>query len=147
MLIMNLDYSKCLTNMYSFNHLTSLWKNHYYSWPLNDASVRGADTPHSQKSMCYFTVSPPYPRFHICRFNQSWVMYTVLVTQSCLTLCNPMDCILSGSSVHGILQARVGSHPLLQGIFQPTDRTQVFCITGRFFIVWATREAQEYWSG
>ena len=29
------------------------------------------------------------------------------VTQSCLTLCDPMDCSLSGSSVHGILQARV----------------------------------------
>ena len=27
--------------------------------------------------------------------------------QSCLTLCNPMDCSLSGSSVHGIFQARV----------------------------------------
>ena len=31
----------------------------------------------------------------------------VLVTQSCLTLCNPMDCSLPGSSVHGILQARI----------------------------------------
>ena len=28
------------------------------------------------------------------------------VTQSCLTLCNPMDCSLPGSSLHGILQAR-----------------------------------------
>ena len=29
------------------------------------------------------------------------------VAQSCLTLCNSMDCSLPGSSVHGILQARV----------------------------------------
>ena len=29
------------------------------------------------------------------------------VAQSCLTLCNPMDCSLLGSSLHGILQARV----------------------------------------
>ena len=29
------------------------------------------------------------------------------VAQSCLTLCDPMDCSLPGSSVHGILQARV----------------------------------------
>ena len=29
------------------------------------------------------------------------------VTQSCLTLCNPVDCSPPGSSVHGILQARV----------------------------------------
>ena len=32
---------------------------------------------------------------------------TVLVSQSCLTLCNPMNCSPPGSSVHGILQARI----------------------------------------
>jgi len=45
------------------------------------------------------------------------------VAQSCLTLCDPMDCSLPGSSVHGILQARVlewGAIFLLQGIF-PTQ--------------------------
>ena len=31
----------------------------------------------------------------------------LLVAQSCLTLCDPMDCSLPGSSVHGILQARI----------------------------------------
>ena len=31
----------------------------------------------------------------------------VKVTQLCLTLCDPMDCSLLGSSVHGILQARI----------------------------------------
>ena len=31
----------------------------------------------------------------------------MLVSQLCLTLCNPMDCSLPGSSVHGILQARI----------------------------------------
>ena len=31
----------------------------------------------------------------------------VLVTQLCPSLCNPMDCSLPGSSVHGILQARI----------------------------------------
>ena len=30
-----------------------------------------------------------------------------LAAQSCLTLCNPIDCSLPGSSVHGIIQARV----------------------------------------
>ena len=29
------------------------------------------------------------------------------VAQSCLTLCDPMDCSLSGFSVHGIFQARI----------------------------------------
>ena len=42
----------------------------------------------------------------------------VLVSQSCLTVCDPMDCSPPGSSVHGILQTRirVGCHFLLQGI-------------------------------
>ena len=31
----------------------------------------------------------------------------VLVCESCRTLCDPMDCSLPGSSVHGILQARI----------------------------------------
>ena len=29
------------------------------------------------------------------------------VAQSCLTLCNPMDCSLPGSSIHGVFQARI----------------------------------------
>ena len=33
--------------------------------------------------------------------------YCVLVTQSCPTLCNPMVCSPAGSSVHGIIQARI----------------------------------------
>ena len=41
----------------------------------------------------------------------------------------------------------VGSCSLLQGISQPRDRTQVSHIAGRFFTVWATREAQEHKSG
>ena len=44
----------------------------------------------------------------------------VLVTQSCLTLCNPMDCSPPGSSVHGDFPGKntgVGSHSLLQEIF------------------------------
>ena len=42
----------------------------------------------------------------------------VLVTQSCPNLCDPMDCIPPGSSVHGISQARiVGSHSFLQVVF------------------------------
>ena len=35
------------------------------------------------------------------------VKVTVLATQSCLTLCDPMDCRPPGNSVHGIFQARI----------------------------------------
>ena len=41
----------------------------------------------------------------------------VKVTQLCLTLCDPTDCSLPGSSVHGILQARI-----LEGVAMPSSR-------------------------
>jgi len=55
--------------------------------------------------------------------------------QSCLTLCNAMDCSLPGSSVHGILQARILEwvyHALLQGIF-PTQGSnlRLLCLLHR----------------
>ena len=65
------------------------------------------------------------------------------VTQSCLTLCNPMGCSPPGSSVHGILQARILEWVTIffsRGSSQPRDQTQVSCIAGRHFILWATRE-------
>ena len=142
-----------------------------------------------------------------------WVGERVcLVAQSCLTLCNPMDCSPPGSSVHGDFpnentgvgylqlvgssskqssqprdQTRVSylagrffstesescsimsdswdpTHYTVHGILQarilewvafsfsrvssqPWDQTHVSHIAGRFFTSWATREAQEYWSG
>ena len=45
------------------------------------------------------------------------VKVKVLVTQLCLTLCDPMDCSLPGSSVHGILQARI-----LEGVVIPFSK-------------------------
>ena len=50
-----------------------------------------------------------------------------LVTQLCLTLCNSMDCILPGSSVHGDSPGKntgVGCHTLLQGIFPTQQATE-----------------------
>ena len=47
-------------------------------------------------------------------------MKSVLVTQSCPALCDPMDCSLPSSSVHGILLAKILEwvcYALLQGIF------------------------------
>ena len=66
------------------------------------------------------------------------------VAQSCLTLCNPMDCSPPGSSVHGILQARILEWVAIsfsRGSSQPRDRTQVSHIAGRHFNLWATSEA------
>ena len=52
--------------------------------------------------------------------------FLCLVTQSCLTLCNPMDCSPQGSSVHGILQARIlewVAMPSFKGSSQLRDQT------------------------
>jgi len=48
--------------------------------------------------------------------------------QSCLTLCNTMDCSLPGSSVHGTLQARIMEWvavPFSRGPSQPRDQTRI----------------------
>ena len=71
---------------------------------------------------------------------------SVKVTQSCLTLCNPMGCSLPGSSVHEIPQARIlewVAIPYSRGSSQRRDQTQVSYIAGGFFTSWATREAAE----
>ena len=82
------------------------------------------------------------PTYDFCSRQPAWFVSTTRVglesesevAQSCLTLCDPMDCSLPGSSVHGIFQARVlicpwdfpgkstrvDCHFLLQGIF-PTQ--------------------------
>ena len=64
--------------------------------------------------------------------------------QLCLTLCEPMDCSPPGSSFHGISQAGILEWVAMsfsRGSSQPRDQTQVSLIAGRFFIIWAIREA------
>ena len=58
------------------------------------------------------------------------------VTQSCPTLCDPMDCSPLGSSVHGISQARILEWVAIsfsRGYSQPRDRTHISCI-GRWIL-------------
>ena len=60
-------------------------------------------------------------------------------------LCDPID-----YTARGILQTRIlewVAFPFSRGSFQPRDPTQASHIAGGFFTSWATREAQEYWSG
>ena len=52
--------------------------------------------------------------------------------QSCLTLCDPMDCSLPGSSVHGFSQARVLEWVAVsysRGPSQPRDQTLISCVS------------------
>ena len=66
----------------------------------------------------------------------------VLVSKLSATVCDPMDCSPPGSSVHEILQARVlGWIAILFSRGFSRGQTQVSCISGRFFTIWATRDA------
>ena len=70
--------------------------------------------------------------------------FLVLVAQSYQTLCDHMDCNRPGSSVHGTLQAKIlewVAMPSSRGSSQLRDGTQLSHIAGRFFIIWATKEA------
>ena len=63
------------------------------------------------------------------------------VTQSCRTLCDPVDCSLSSSSVHGIFQGRVLEWIAIsfsRGSSRPRNQTRVSRIAGRRFTIWAT---------
>ena len=65
------------------------------------------------------------------------------VAQSCLTLCDPMDCSLPGSSIHGIFQTRILKWVAIsfsRESSQLRDQTQVSCIAGRLLTIWAIRE-------
>ena len=63
-----------------------------------------------------------------------------LVAQSCLTLCDPVDCSLPGSSVHGIFQASIKDWVVIsfyRGSSQPRDQTHISYVSwvaDKFFI-------------
>ena len=57
--------------------------------------------------------------------------------------CNPMDCSLPGSSVHGVFQARVLEWVVIsisRGSSKPRNWTRVSCTADRVFTTWATRK-------
>ena len=79
---------------------------------------------------------PPWQRHHFAPSDQRWQRESLSVAQSCPTLCDPMDCSLPGSSVRGILQARIlewVAMPSFSRFSWPRDPAQV----------WATSEALE----
>ena len=83
--------------------------------------------------------------------SMKWIdmIVCMLVAQSCPTFCVPMDCSPPGSSVHGLLQARILEWvviPFSTGSSQPRDQTWVSRIASGFFTVWATKEAPMKWN-
>ena len=84
-----------------------------------------------------------------------WVLFLALFwkkedTEVISNSCDPMDCSLPGSSIHEILQARILEWVAIsssRGFSWPRDWTQVSCIAGRFFTIWATRETWHMLNG
>ena len=75
-----------------------------------------------------------------CFIPMFYLIVYVLVAQSCLTLCDLMGCSPPGSSVHGILQARILEW--VATLFSresswPRNWAWVSCIADRFFTIWA----------
>ena len=71
-----------------------------------------------------------------CLFPGTLLCRCVCCHFSCVWLCNSIDCSLPGSSVHGILQARIlewVAMPSSRGSSQPRDQTHISCIAGGFF--------------
>ena len=78
------------------------------------------------KYFIYFSTKSPTKIKDNCHHNRSFPTLPSVQTQSCLTLCDPMDHSLLGSSVHGILQARIlewVAMPFSRGSSQPKDWT------------------------
>ena len=79
-------------------------------------------------------------KVHLWELSMLIIYVLCLVTQSFLTLCDPVDCGPPSSSVHGDSPGKnteVGCHAVLQGIFP----TQVSRTASGFFTIWAPREA------
>ena len=77
--------------------------------------VRFSDTPHKRSSIIVIVIK-------VC---------CAKLSQSCLTLCNPMDCSPPGSTVRGILKTRIlewVAMPSFRGSSLPRDQTHISCI-------------------
>ena len=104
-----------------------------------------------QKSLVYLFNFPSFPHFHLLALThwplslsytfesgQHWFPSAVAKSlQSCLTLCDPMDCSPPGSSVHGTFQARAlewAAIALSAGFLLPWSTSNKFLFSSKFLI-------------
>ena len=123
----------------------------------HEGSFSGKSTafqPECPPHLSFFYLKPfPLCPWSLIKLPEGQTQKCVLVTQRCLTVCNPKDYSPSGSSVHGILQARVLEEVAFvfsRSSSWPRDGTQVSCIADELITVWATREIQKSyhpWAG
>ena len=125
----------------TFRHRHGVFQDRGQARPLPRSPCPSAHRTRSGVNV--LTSETMQSHLNIISVDRTWKV-KVLVGQSCPTVCDPMDCSPLGSSVHGISQARTlgwFAIPFSRGSSWPRDWTQVSCTAGRFFTIWATREA------
>ena len=135
------------------NHLSSA----YLYLPASSTWL--SFSPHQTSDLFIVSISLPFPKCHrvaiiyyeafsdwllslgnmylrfpyfFSWFDSSFVFGCAQSFLSCLTLCDSMDCSLPGSSVHGILQARILKWVAISfcmGSSWPRDQTHAFCVS------------------
>ena len=121
--------------------------------------------PPTSSTPLHFSFPIPNPATIICSLHSGmFYLGNVRVSKTCSqkvlllvalthcswwpTLCSPLDCSPPGSSVHGILHARIlewVAVPFSRWFSRPRDRTWASHTAGRFFTIWATRKAPSSW--
>ena len=149
------------------NHLQILYRHLHYRtriWPFPFPSLplhahTHTHTPHNHLEYCQRLKYKRSPCFHSCPlqsiFNtflsdlltnksrhitpQFKALHACTCAQSCPILCHPMNCSLTGSSVHGVFQARIMQWVAIffsRVSSRSRDQTHVSCVSciGRQFI-------------
>ena len=139
-----------------WSHHLALWMLFLCRWRLSISSV--IQVLHFTQGLTWALPDMSKPTFpkdlrilftvyvcvYVCKMLFLQGFHRGSVSQLCPTLWDPVDFRPPGSSVHGILQARILEWiaiPFSRGSSRPRDGTGVSHIAGRFFISWATREA------
>ena len=115
----------CRQILYSLSYQGSPGSNNLSGWN-EELPSQISELPSNRAKESGFL--PPNKRR---MFLTTWVLCYAKSLQSCLTLCDPMDCSPPGSSVHGVLQARMLEWVAMsssRGSSRPRDRTYVSCL-------------------
>ena len=129
---LNVPHRSCVTWGRLLN--SSVPKSHHLAWEMRIMKLLASENYNGIKQTDIMK-RKWLAHLHIVSL-QYMMKVKALVAQSCPTLCDPVDCSPPGSSVHGILQARIlewVAVPFSRGSSQPRDRIQVSCIAGGFW--------------
>ena len=109
-------------------------------WQTHLSSFLHIEWTHRKSS--FFSIWS-WKKLHILKFKlfqfEKVKVLVILCDSLCPTLCNTMDCSPPGSTIHGILQARIlewVAIPFSRGSSQPRNRNHVSHIAGRFSTIW-----------